>query len=482
MQAGIPSTFNTSLSFSLKTSLRPATLDWVGVSRKTCLLKKLASLWRSDFHAKPIFEDTVAGPFYERFPWTQSVKCGFWWMWADGNLLIRSCDGNVELSRTWRTHSLSSQYQFLRSVIVDPLQDLVVTVFTFSLGTFYVPPRQDHHIFTVEFRLASSQLPYTDSECTSLECKHVFNKPGYYLLHLLGHPAICGDRVVVLYYLNLRLTGKLFIRVIDWRTGHAKSYRLRDPVGPKSNFHLVDEQTIVLIGEQGHLALYTLHELDGSPQHRATYLLPDLQRGFQPEFVVHATPLFHGTAARPDLIPGYVPSLESQIMVLEVLSDTWPVILVIDMVIFSSQVIHSDIPNEIPWSDWGSQYTRCFPHHPSHRISVFGNKMAYILPRDCIPEHGAAVETSSDNQDHFYVHIWDFNKRAIARAENDHDRSSPDPLIRTPGQLTRSCFVGNIISNHPYTATDRLILSWLTDHSLRIQVVCPAVDTDLAME
>ncbi|OAX38823.1 hypothetical protein K503DRAFT_132430 [Rhizopogon vinicolor AM-OR11-026] len=169
-------------------------------------------------------------------------------MWADGNLLIWSCDGNVELSRTWRTHSLSSQYQFLMLVIVDPLQDLVITVFTFLMATFYVLPGQDRHIFTVECRLASSQLPYADSECTSLECKHVFNKPGYYLLHMLEHPAICGDRVVVLYYLNLRLTRKLFIRVIDWRTGHAESYPLRDPVGPKSNFHLVDEQTLVLIG------------------------------------------------------------------------------------------------------------------------------------------------------------------------------------------------------------------------------------------
>ncbi|OAX38822.1 hypothetical protein K503DRAFT_132437 [Rhizopogon vinicolor AM-OR11-026] len=140
-------------------------------------------------------------------------------------------------------------------------------------------------------------------------------------------------------------------------------------------------------------------------------------------------------------------------MVLEVLSDTWPVILVNDMVIFSNQVIHSDMPNEIPWSDRGSQYTRYFPYHPSHRISVFGNKMAYALPWDCIPEHGAPLEKFSDNQDHFYVHIWDFNKRTIARAENDYDRSSPDPLICTPGQLTGSCFVGNIISNHPYTAT-----------------------------
>ncbi|OAX38824.1 hypothetical protein K503DRAFT_132490 [Rhizopogon vinicolor AM-OR11-026] len=455
-----------------------ATLDSITFSRKTYLLKKLASLWRSDFHAKIIFLGAV-GHFMERVPRPQSVKCGLWWMLGDDNLFIRSCDGNVELSWT----VLPSQGRFVRSVIVDPLQDLVVTVLLSFPVSLHVPhPGQDHRIFQVEFRLASSKLPYVDSAFTSLECTHTFDEP---------------DRIVVLYYLNLHRTGDLFIRIIDWRTGHAKSYPLRDPVGSKSNFHLVDEQKIVLIGEQGHLALYTLHELDGSPQHRATYLLADLQRSFRLKFVVYATPLFHGTAARPDLMPAYVPSLESQIMVLQVLCHPWSIILVIDMVIFSRQAVHSETPVEIPWSDWGPQYTWCFPSHWSHQISVFGSKMAHTLPWNCIPESGATLEGFSDDQGHFYVHIWNFNKRLIARAENTYDRSSPDPHIRKLGQLTQSCF-GDMILTHHYTATvcrtpfmanrferllleqDRLILSWLPTSSLDIQMVYPVIDMDLA--
>jgi len=46
-----------------------------------------------------------------------------------------------------------------------------------------------------------------------------------------------------------------------------------------------------------------------------------------------------------------MPSLESQIMVLEILCDFNhnAIILVIDMVIFTAQAIHSEIPVTIPW-------------------------------------------------------------------------------------------------------------------------------------
>jgi hypothetical protein len=165
-------------------------------------------------------------------------------------------------------------------------------------------------------------------------------------------------------------------------------------------------------------------------------------------------------------------------MVIEVLSDVWPVILVIDMVIFSEQAIHSKTHVEIPWSDWGPKYTCCFSHHPSHRISVFGSKIAYTLPRYHTPRPGERVEGFSD-QDYFYVHIWDFNKRFIAREKNAHDRSSPGPLVRRTGRPATSCLVGDVISNRAYTATvcrmpfekdefdrlfleqDRLILTWV---------------------
>jgi hypothetical protein len=253
----------------------------------------------------------------------------------------------------------------------------------------------------------------------------------------------------------------------------------------KTSFHLVDEQTIVVVREDGLLSLYTLRGLDGSPQHRITYLLPGLRyyRSL-PYYVIHATPSFHSTAARPDHMPGYVPSPESQIMVLEVLSEAWPVILVIDMVIFSERAIRSpgETPTYVPWSDWGHKYTYCFAHHPSHRISVFGSKMAYALPASSTPQPGDRVRgfySGEQEGDEFFVHIWDFNMRGIARAKHAHDRSSSDHLFRKPGRIASSCLAGDVISNRTYTATvshasfarrcfdrlflehDRLTLTWV---------------------
>jgi hypothetical protein len=37
------------------------------------------------------------------------------------------------------------------------------------------------------------------------------------------HPVICGECVVLLYHMRTRKTTDLFIQVIDWKKGHAKS-------------------------------------------------------------------------------------------------------------------------------------------------------------------------------------------------------------------------------------------------------------------
>jgi hypothetical protein len=76
-------------------------------------------------------------------------------------------------------------------------------------------------------------------------------------------------------------------------------------------------------------------------------------------------------------------------MVLEVLSEAWLVILVVDMDIFlEHSAMHSETPVKVSWSDLGPQYTYCFQHHQDHSISVFGCKMVCALPPDRIPEHG----------------------------------------------------------------------------------------------
>lgn len=105
-------------------------------------------------------------------------------------------------------------------------------------------------------------------------------------------------------------------------------------------------------------------------------------------------------------MPSYVPSLESQIMVLEFLPRAGTSILVIDMAIFSDMALRSDMLVDIPWSDWGPQYACYFPHHESYHISVFGSKMAYALPQDRIPDPDQTLEGLS-SEGYLYVHIWD---------------------------------------------------------------------------
>lgn len=166
-----------------------------------------------------------------------------------------------------------------------------------------------------------------------------------------------------------------------------------------------------------------------------------------PFYLFHATPSFHGATACPDLEPGYLPSLESQIIVLEALTNAYPVLLVIDMVIFSGNALHSETPVEIPWSQWGPQYTCCFRHHPSCRISVFGSKMAIALPRYALPWDLIPKALSTDPC--FNVHILDFNQRAIARAENIHNPDSSTRFICKPSDY----LPGPIISNRSYIAT-----------------------------
>jgi hypothetical protein len=169
-------------------------LSSVDLSRKICSLKKLLAsfkLWQSDFHVETVFEDTVETGV-SLFIGIEYVKCGFWWMRAErGDLFIRNCNTNVELPRIWPTHILRDS---VTAVAVDPLQDLVITVS--SQATFFFNAGEDRLIFLVEFSLASSQLPYPDLACTSLECKHRFYESGSCYIPIVDQPAICGDRVV----------------------------------------------------------------------------------------------------------------------------------------------------------------------------------------------------------------------------------------------------------------------------------------------
>ncbi|KAG1840281.1 hypothetical protein DFJ58DRAFT_810818 [Suillus subalutaceus] len=277
----------------------------------------------------------------------------------------------------------------------------------------------------------------------------------------------------------------IFIQVINWRKGYANSHYLCQM---DRYYYPVDEQKIVVIGHTGLIYLYTLQGLDGAPQRRITYHLPkSCYDSSLLGILIHVHPSFHGKVARSDLMPSYVPSLESQIMVLEFLSFAGDAILVIDMAIFSDMALHSDTPINVPWSNWGPQHVYYFPHDRNCHISVFGSKMAYALPQDRVPDPGQRLEVLS-TESYFYVHIWDFNKRVIARSQSINDPDSPDFFICKPARMTDS---GEIFSNHAYTATvcrtpfpmprdsrmflelDRLTLTWAREGEISIKVISP---------
>lgn len=270
------------------------TLDSISVSRKMRSLEKLTSLWRSDFQAKTVSKKTTGGHIDGQW------KCGIWWDWLghiedddDDNLFIWDSNTNIELSQEWPgvpIHGFSKDVE-LKVVVFDPLQDLVVSLFSIS-GVTVTDFRQDCATFLVEFLSASSQLPHPHSVCTSLEFKHAF-EPGHIFFGVFDQLAIYGDRVVFLYYIMRSChTQDLFMQVIDWRKGLAKSvsplilesssaqhtqYPLRELEDSDAELHLVDERTIVVtdVG-RGYLILYTLQEVDGSLRHRITYHLPYL--------------------------------------------------------------------------------------------------------------------------------------------------------------------------------------------------------------
>ncbi|KAG2358892.1 hypothetical protein BDR07DRAFT_1416399 [Suillus spraguei] len=463
-------------------STETATTKSDSISSKMRSFKKLASMWQSDFHANIIFETAVATAIPHALgipPPIQSVKCGLWWTHlASKKFCVQDCRTNTKLSRTWSENDWLPDFDAF-----DPLQDLIV-IFSSPHSFTVTNAEQDHRIFSVEFRLGSSHCPHPDAVCAYLECKHSFAAPGYYRAVFARQPIIRGDRIFVFYRMgdkNDSSSSGMFIQVINWRKGYAYNHFLCQP---HSHVYVVDGQKIVVINSEGAIYLYTLHGLDGPPQCRITYHLPKCLH--LRNIHVRGHPSFHGTPAHPELMPSYVPCLESQIMVLIFSLAGQDAILVVNMAIFSDVALHSDMPIEIPWSDWGPRYTCYFPHHISHHISVFGSKMAYALPQDHIPNPGQRLEGLS-TEGYFYVHIWDFNKRVIARSEYINDPKSPDLLICKPGPMPGS-FGEDILPNHAYTATichtpfptrgsslfleqDRLTLTWAQQNEISIQVI-----------
>ncbi|KAG2125419.1 hypothetical protein DEU56DRAFT_825580 [Suillus clintonianus] len=476
--------------------IETTTQDSIQYFKTNSSLKKFVFMSQSDFHVNTIFQKAVAAA-----PTTtkeaQFMKYGLWWTSREEDLLIQECNTNT---RTWPNHNLSPMPQHvLAPVIVDPLQDLVITI---SLPRFVLVNvhnvKQDHHVFWLEFRMLSSQIPHEDLACTSLDCKHYFDARGNYDVVCMKEPAVYGDRIVVPYYTHTdnRWRKTMFIQVIDWRKGQAKSHNLGYQIessGDQIKVHLIDQQTFVVIDLDGVIMLYTLQELDGSPQHRISYFFPTCTSARAPSCIVHTTPSFPGAVVRPDLVPNSVPSLESQIMVLEMALPAVPMILVIDMIIFSEKNLHPHTAVSVPWSDWGPRYTCCFPHDPSHRISVFGSRMAYALPRYRTPAPGHRLEALSTNG-RFYVHIWDFNERVIARSKNFSGFDSPGLLIYKPARLVHPGYNRDFTSDHFYSATvchasfptrdfqglfleqDRLTLTWVRPDVIDIQVVSPVLE------
>lgn len=127
-------------------------------------------------------------------------------MWDNDNIFIRDYNTDVKHSHSFPRlgHEQTSQDRSprpVRSTVLDPIQDLVVVV-PFPGICVVAGAGQNRHIFSVEFRLASSLAPHPDSMDAFLKCQHFFEQSGRYRVTLMQEPVICGDRIVVLYYIR----------------------------------------------------------------------------------------------------------------------------------------------------------------------------------------------------------------------------------------------------------------------------------------
>lgn len=142
-------------------------------------------------------------------------------MSRDDDFVVQECTGNTNTTGTWpnRNSSLVPQHK-LAQVIVDPLQDLVVTISFLRLIDV-----QRCSVFWLEMRMLSSQAPHPDSVRTSLDCRHHFHFDARVIHYVasMKEPAICGDRMVVPYciYTDNIWTKSMFIQVVDWKKGEA---------------------------------------------------------------------------------------------------------------------------------------------------------------------------------------------------------------------------------------------------------------------
>ncbi|KAG2130838.1 uncharacterized protein EDB93DRAFT_1179126 [Suillus bovinus] len=414
-----------------------ADADSIAIARKMSSLKNLASLWRSGFHVNTVFQDVVASNDPRIQP--QSMKCGTLWVWRMNTLLVRDCKDKTKTSQVWPKHDLFKQSVHIHnlvacSVVVDPLQDLVVAISAPSV--FHSgDAQQDHPVCWVDFWQAHPGFRIRTLQALHWNAGMPVNLLHFSVICIVGGPAICGDRVVMLYYTRHRTSrntvgaSNMFIQLIDWRKGRVKRHALSESGEPLFyDLHLVDKHTLVIIDSKGRIILYTLQGLDDTPRHRITYLLPILKPGRNsapqvvPHYVVYASPSFHGTVAHPDLMPSYVPSMESQIMVLETLPASWPVIMVIDMAMFSEKAIQSETRVEIPWSDWGTQ--------------VYMVLSASSKP----PNHGSTLHRGTILPTHCSL-------------RNIHDPNLPGVVIRKPVWFAQSCLDEDFTSNRPYMAS-----------------------------
>ncbi|KAG2358002.1 hypothetical protein BDR07DRAFT_312546 [Suillus spraguei] len=201
-----------------------ASVNSDSISRKMCSLKKLASLWQSDFYANTIFETmvTAAIPYIPIVPSPiQSVKCGPWWTDPFSKFCDRDYRMRPKLSLTWSINDPYQQHWLPDFITFDPVQDLIV-MFSSPDGVTVTNAEQDHHVFSVEFVLGSSHCPHPNAARAALECKHTFNASGFYCAYLAAKPIICGDHVFVFYHMGAVVSGT-FIQVINWRKGYANN-------------------------------------------------------------------------------------------------------------------------------------------------------------------------------------------------------------------------------------------------------------------
>ncbi|KAH7910125.1 hypothetical protein BJ138DRAFT_1102112 [Hygrophoropsis aurantiaca] len=368
---------------------------------------------------------------------------------------LRNSNSRPRFSYVWQADDTSPEFDASYHVLnmeIDPSSDLLVIVRGKRSLDSDIWIDRSGHTFIIDLRKISTNEPHPYSAVSSVPCFPYKRLKGDEdnRASLLGLK-ISGDHIALLSsvaycdsgYDNDRYKHHFFpvLMVYNWRTGKAANGIVLDH--SLIDYHLISGESRFLIVTALLLAVYTysLEDPIKPPQCQVRYNLPE---GNYRPIGFHYSSLPSSKVSKINqkeyIASNFMAHPEAPICVIECEprynSPSSPlvppnVLFVIDSKIFSpakskqlrelylTRISHQSKPKSkrqrkyekldqeqrrIPWTVWGPEHSRCFPHHSNCPVAVDGFRMIQAIPLESDP-----------TSDLFHLHLRDFNYRMMSR-------------------------------------------------------------------